>query len=86
MRSTTFTRSIAAGLLASSVSAVFNAASSSNVAVYWGQGSYQITLTEVCNDPSVDIVNIAFVDGFPVAIGDYPMTNFGSSNSEMRSV
>jgi chitinase len=71
-----FTRSIALGLLASTVSA-FDASASNNVAMYWGQGSYQISLTELCNDPSVDIVNIAFVNQFPKRRGEYPSTNFG---------
>jgi chitinase len=69
---------VAVGLVASTASAAtFNAASSKNVAMYWGQGSYQIDLADVCADESIDIVNLAFVNQFPQAIGDYPATNFG---------
>jgi len=76
-----FARSFTFGLLAStiaSVSAVFDASASSNVAVYWGQGSNQLALEEVCNDPSNDIVILAFVNGFPKKRGEYPSTNFGT--------
>lgn len=67
----------AAALFASTASAAFNADPSGNVAVYWGQGPNQLPLTSVCADPSVDVVNIAFVNGFPKKVGDYPKTNFG---------
>ncbi|KAF2714866.1 carbohydrate-binding module family 18 protein [Pleomassaria siparia CBS 279.74] len=77
----TFTRAaiIAAGLFASNAYAAFNATASTNVAIYWGQGSSQAPLLEVCNDPSVDIVNLAFVNQFPKAVGDYPGTDFGNA-------
>lgn len=71
-----FARSVAFGLLATAVSA-FDASSSSNVAMYWGQGSSQIALSELCSDPSVDIVNLAFVNSFPKRRGEFPGTNFG---------
>lgn len=71
-----FALTLALGLLASTVSA-FDASSSSNVAMYWGQGSNQITLKELCSDPSVDIVSIGFVNKFPTRRGEYPATNFG---------
>lgn len=66
-----------AALLASTTSAAFNAGSSGNVAMYWGQGPDQLPLTEVCADSSIDVVNIAFVNGFPKKVGDFPRTNFG---------
>ena len=72
-----FRRATAALALSQTVLAGFNPSSQTNVAVYWGQGSGQISLSEVCSDDSVDIVNVAFVNGFPKAIGDYPATNFG---------
>jgi chitinase len=82
MSPSTFSRAAtAAALLASTASAAYSPSSSQNVAVYWGQGNNQITLSEVCEDPSVDIVNIAFVNGFPAKVGDYPKTNFGKSYS-----
>jgi chitinase len=48
----------AAGLLASTASAAFNAASKTNVVMYWGQGSNQVPLSDVCADPNIDIVAI----------------------------
>lgn len=69
----------AATLLASTASAAYSAGSTNNVAVYWGQGSNQQDLSTVCSDPSYDIVNIAFVNGFPRKEGDYPHTNFGNA-------
>jgi chitinase len=76
----TFAATVAVGLFATA-NAAFNAASSTNVAVYWGQGDAQIPLSQVCNDASVDIVNIAFVNQFPKTLTDYPGTNFGMYNS-----
>lgn len=74
MRSTISTlATVAAGLFASTVSA------QGKVAIYWGQGAYQKELSVVCKDPSVDIVNIAFVNGFPKDRNTYPDTNFGKS-------
>ncbi|KAF1841583.1 glycoside hydrolase family 18 protein [Cucurbitaria berberidis CBS 394.84] len=69
----------AAAILASGASAAYNPASTQNVAMYWGQGNAQIPLSDVCSDPSVDIVNIAFVNGFPQKVGDYPKTNFANA-------
>ncbi|RDW62814.1 hypothetical protein BP5796_11116 [Coleophoma crateriformis] len=59
---------------------VFNAQSSENIAVYFGQtGATSLdSLSELCADPSIDIVILAFViaqlDG-----GIYPQVNFGSA-------
>ena len=79
MSPNTFTRTatMAAGFLASVASAAFNPAASTNVVMYWGQGNAQISLTDLCNDASIDIVTLAFVNQFPQKIGDYPATNFG---------
>jgi chitinase len=73
----------AAVLLTSTASAAFSL-SGSNVAMYWGQGAYQGPLSTVCMDPSVDVVNIAFVNGFPNKVGDYPNTNFGKEHVCLR--
>lgn len=76
MPSTIFTiATVAAGLLASTASAT------GNVAIYWGQGGYQKELSVVCSDPSVDIVNIGFVNGFPKSRKTYPNTNFGKQTA-----
>ncbi|KZM19641.1 hypothetical protein ST47_g8938 [Ascochyta rabiei] len=74
MPSTIFTiATVVAGLLASTASA------KGNVAIYWGQGANQKELSVVCSDPSVDIVNIGFVNGFPKSRNEYPATNFGNA-------
>lgn len=70
---------IAVGLLTSTVSAKFDSNSNKNVAVYWGQGSDQIPLSQVCTDPGIDIVNIGFVNAFPKTRGDYPGTNHANA-------
>ena len=68
---------VATALFSSTAFAAFNAAASNNVVIYWGQGENQAPLLDVCNDPSIDIVNLAFVNQFPKAIGDYPGSDFG---------
>jgi chitinase len=80
MSPSTLSRAAAvATLLASTASAALNAASSNNVVVYWGQGYDQKTLSDVCQDPSYDVVTLGFVTGFPMKVGDYPTTNFGNA-------
>jgi chitinase len=81
MSRSTFARAaVAVGILASTVSAAFDNSSKKNVAMYWGQGSGQAPLSELCANPNVDIVNIAFVNEFPKQRGDYPKTNHGKSS------
>ncbi|KAF2196172.1 glycoside hydrolase [Delitschia confertaspora ATCC 74209] len=65
-----------ASVFASSATAAFNAASNTNMVMYWGQGYDQIPLEDVCNDDSIDIVVIGFINGFPKKVGDYPASNF----------
>ncbi|KAF2502937.1 glycoside hydrolase [Lophium mytilinum] len=80
MRPTTFARAAAlASALTTSVSATFNAAASTNVVMYWGQGSYQIPLLEVCQNPSVDVVVLGFINEFPTKVGGYPGSNFANA-------
>ncbi|PZC88382.1 Herpes-BLLF1 domain containing protein, partial [Pyrenophora tritici-repentis] len=80
MYPSTFNRvAFAAGIIASTASAAFNNAAKTNVAMYWGQGSNQISLAEVCVDPSIDIVNIGFVNQFPSKRGEYPGTNHANA-------
>ena len=78
----TFSRTvaIAAFTLISAVSATFDPTSKNNVVTYWGQGAYQQRLLETCKNPSIDIINIAFVNVFPdQGPGGYPGTNFGNA-------
>jgi chitinase len=78
-RSTLSRAAAAAALFASTASAAFSLAANNNVAIYWGQGAYQSPLSRVCADPSIDVVNIAFVNEFPNKVGDFPNTNFGNA-------
>ncbi|KAL8765535.1 MAG: hypothetical protein Q9194_006534 [Teloschistes cf. exilis] len=75
-----FTRQVLAALAAvSAVAANFDALDNSNMAVYWGQGPAQPRLAHFCEDTSIDIIPIAFLNVFPdQANGGYPGTNFGN--------
>lgn len=57
---------------------IFNPAASDNVAVYYGQTINTTIggLGQLCQSPNVDIVILAFVNGF-FAGGGYPRINFG---------
>lgn len=56
----------------------FNPNASDNVAVYYGQtdATSQTNLTSLCEDPSVDIVIVAFLTQY-FGPGGYPTVNFG---------
>lgn len=69
---------MAAAALAATASAAYSASSTNNVAMYWGQGS-NVDLSIVCADPSIDIVNIAFLNEFPTEVGGLPKSNFANS-------
>jgi len=75
----------------SSGSYTFNPDSSSNVAVYYGQSGAtgQVSLSKLCQDPSVDIVVLAFLTTF-FGPGGMPSLNLGSScggqTSQMASM
>lgn len=64
--------------LLSSALATFDAAANTNMAVYWGQGPNQEPLEFFCDDASIDIILIGFVNVFPDQSGGYPGTNFGN--------
>lgn len=64
----------------STAAATFNAAAKTNVMTYWGQGANQDRLLTTCQNPSYDIINIAFVNVFPdQGAGGWPGTNFGNA-------
>ncbi|KAI9819240.1 MAG: hypothetical protein M1827_007396 [Pycnora praestabilis] len=68
-----------ASLLFSSAFA-FDASADSNLAVYWGQGANQKRLSYFCDDTSIDIIPIGFLDVFPdQGAGGYPGSNFGNA-------
>jgi len=58
----------------------FDADASDNVAVYFGQtdDTGRTSLASMCQDPSVDIVILAFVTVF-LSQGNYPVVNFGAA-------
>ncbi|KAL9017751.1 MAG: hypothetical protein Q9185_004908 [Variospora sp. 1 TL-2023] len=63
-------------------SSTFDAQSSSNLAVYYGQSpaTSQMTLAQLCQDPHVDIVILAFLTTF-FGPGGYPSLNLGAACS-----
>lgn len=71
-----------AGFLAAASTALagFNPESSRNVAVYWGQNSGEVgqeRLAYYCNNASIDIINLAFINGItPVTV------NFASASNQ----
>ncbi|KAJ5109367.1 CAZyme family GH18 [Penicillium angulare] len=50
----------------------------SNVAVYYGQGANQPRLSHFCQETSMDIINLGFINVFPAEVGDWPGSNFGN--------
>jgi chitinase len=77
-RSTISRAAAAVAALTSTVSAAYVPGGNSNVVMYWGQGYAQLPLSDACSDPAIDIVTLAFVNGFPSAPNEYPATNFGT--------
>ncbi|GAD97348.1 class III chitinase ChiA1 [Paecilomyces variotii No. 5] len=70
---------IAAVSLLAPRAAAFDAQSEANVAVYYGQGYNQTRLSHFCQETSLDIINIGFVNVFPdVGEGQWPGSNFGN--------
>ena len=56
---------VLATAFAIAVFASFDPTSKNNVITYWGQGPGQDRLLTTCQNPSFDVINIAFVDVFP---------------------
>jgi hypothetical protein len=65
---------------ASKIAYEFDARSSSNIAVYYGQSplTSSSSLTAQCSDPNIDIVILAFIVAAKSG-GDYPAVNFGAA-------
>ncbi|KAJ5689350.1 hypothetical protein N7462_003742 [Penicillium macrosclerotiorum] len=59
-------------------SSALNADLKTNVAVYYGQGAYQPRLSHFCEETSLDIINLGFINVFPESVGGYPGSNFGN--------
>ncbi|KAA8647600.1 class III chitinase ChiA1 [Aspergillus tanneri] len=70
---------IAAALSLTTSASGFDAKGKSNVAVYYGQGENQPRLSHFCQDTSLDIINIGFVNTFPgQGAAGWPGSNFGN--------
>ncbi|KAF4542164.1 Endochitinase 2 precursor [Lasiodiplodia theobromae] len=61
----------------------FDPQASTNVAVYWGQGSDQSRLVDICQTGAYDIINIGFINTFPNEYGN-PGANFGNQCGSER--
>ncbi|KAH1924384.1 Endochitinase A1 [Aspergillus fumigatus] len=61
------------------LASTFDASSRSNLAIYWGQGPNQLRLSHFCQETSLDIINIGFINYFPdMSPGHWPGSNFGN--------
>ncbi|RDW75900.1 glycoside hydrolase family 18 protein [Coleophoma crateriformis] len=56
----------------------FTASSKTNIGVYWGQGPGQLPLSHLCQQATIDVITLAFVDVFPAQGNGYPGTSFGN--------
>ncbi|PMD16786.1 carbohydrate-binding module family 50 protein [Hyaloscypha hepaticicola] len=61
--------------------ATYDASAHTNLAVYWGQGAYQQRLLHFCNQSTIDIIPIGFVNYFPAQGNGFPGDNFGNQCS-----
>ncbi|KAL4886317.1 glycoside hydrolase superfamily [Aspergillus karnatakaensis] len=70
--------SVISGL--ASLASAFVPEAKSNVAMYYGQGYNQPRLAEFCQDPSIDIINIGFINRFPEQdpLTGLPGSDFGN--------
>ena len=66
----------------SSTNSSFNPQATNNVAVYWGaaEEAKYVDLTQICNNPWVNIVNLAFITAYKGPLG-LPTINLGSACS-----
>ncbi|KAG9244388.1 glycoside hydrolase superfamily, partial [Calycina marina] len=72
------TATTALSLIASS-HATYYPESTSNLAVYWGQGANQATLAEFCKDSPVEIVPVAFINRFTAQANGWVGDNYGNA-------
>jgi len=75
---------MAPGASETAPSASFNAQASNNLAVYYGQSpdTANTSLTQVCQDPTINIVILAFLTEF-FGPGGQPALNFGPTCGDM---
>ncbi|APA07296.1 hypothetical protein sscle_02g020660 [Sclerotinia sclerotiorum 1980 UF-70] len=65
-------------LIAPSV-ALYDASSPANLALYWGSGPSQTNLSYYCEQSTIDIIPLAFMNVFPAQGDGYPAENFGNA-------
>ena len=66
----------------------FNATAKDNVMVYFGASPFtgQVPLSQICMDDAVDIVTVAFVNGFfQPNSGGYPTVDFGAAGGNINA-
>ncbi|KAF7926590.1 hypothetical protein EAE99_005785 [Botrytis elliptica] len=59
--------------------ALYDASSPANLALYWGSGPSQTNLSYYCEQSTVDIIPLAFMNVFPAQGDGYPAENFGNA-------
>ncbi|KAI9645334.1 Chitinase 2 [Ciborinia camelliae] len=65
-------------LIAPSI-ALYDASSPANLALYWGSGPSQANLSYYCEQSTVDIIPLAFMNVFPAQGDGYPAEDFGNA-------
>ncbi|TGO89146.1 hypothetical protein BPOR_0123g00170 [Botrytis porri] len=74
-----FTVAAATFALITPAAALYDASSSANLALYWGSGPSQTNLSYYCEQSTVDIIPLAFMNVFPAQGDGYPAENFGNA-------
>ncbi|KAA8576019.1 hypothetical protein EYC84_006182 [Monilinia fructicola] len=59
--------------------ALYDASSPANLALYWGSGPSQANLSYYCEQSTVDIIPLGFMNVFPAQGDGYPAENFGNA-------
>ncbi|KAF7867175.1 hypothetical protein EAF04_005259 [Stromatinia cepivora] len=59
--------------------ALYDASSPANLALYWGSGPSQTNLSYYCEQSTIDIIPLAFMNVFPAQGDGYPAENFGNA-------
>ncbi|EXJ91530.1 hypothetical protein A1O3_00078 [Capronia epimyces CBS 606.96] len=79
---TLFSCTIASPILETRSRPSKRAFSTPSLSVYWGQGPGQQRLADFCQDTTIDVIPIGFVNVFPDQAGannGYPATNYGNA-------
>ncbi|KAF7960499.1 hypothetical protein EAE96_000179 [Botrytis aclada] len=74
-----FTVAAATFALIAPAAALYDASSPANLALYWGSGPSQTNLSYYCEQSTIDIIPLAFMNVFPAQGDGYPAENFGNA-------